>query len=273
MRTSTSKANSVILDTALGCRLGLQVGVDEGVEVAVEDAVHVSRLLAGAVVLDQLVGVEDVGSDLGSPLYICLLATLRGDLALPLLALELEEASPQDAHRDLAVLVLAALVLALHHDARRQVRDPDRRVGLVDVLTTRSGGPVGVDLQVLLVDLDVYLIVYDRGDGDRGEARVPPRRGVERADPHQAVYPPLRREQPEGVLPRDGEGRALYAGLVAFGVLDDLEPEAPTLGPAPVHPREHLGPVLRVDATCPGVYREDGVALVVLSRQEPRDLL
>src|SRR5918999_6162279 len=137
MRTSTSKANSVILVTALGRRLGLQVGVDEGVEVSVEDAVHVRRLLAGAVVLDELVRVEDVGPDLGSPLYVGLLAALGGDLALPLLALELEEAGPQDPHGNLAVLVLAPLVLALHHDAGRQVRDPDRRVGLVDVLPSR----------------------------------------------------------------------------------------------------------------------------------------
>src|SRR5918998_2463966 len=134
MTSTTSKTNSAVLDTALGDRPVLQVGVDEGVDVAVQHAIHVRRLLARAVVLHQLVGVEDVGSDLGTPLDVRLLPAYGGDLALPSLALELEEARPEDPHRYLAVLVLAALVLALHHDPGRQVGDPDRRVGLVDVL-------------------------------------------------------------------------------------------------------------------------------------------
>ena len=51
--------------------------------------------------------------------------------------------------------MLAALVLTLRDDARGQVRDADRRVGLVDVLTARPRGPVGVYLEILLVDLDL----------------------------------------------------------------------------------------------------------------------
>src|SRR5829696_7292751 len=112
----------------------LQISVDESVEVTVEYPIHVRRLLACAVVLDELVRVKNVGPDLRSPLDLGLLPTLSGDLLLPLLALQLEEPRPQDPQGDLAVLVLAPLVLALRHDTRRQVCDPDRRVRLVDVL-------------------------------------------------------------------------------------------------------------------------------------------
>src|SRR5215207_6542395 len=238
-----SNASSVVVQTTedalLGTVLGggptLQEGVDKGVEVAVEDPVHVRRLFAGAVVLD--------------------------------------EPRPQDAHRDLAVLVLAPLVLALHHEAGREVRDPDRRVGLVYVLPASPRGPVRIDLQVLLVNLDLHLVVYDGGYGDRGEARVPPATGVERADPDEPVDAALRREEPESVLPRDSEGGALYPGLLTLGVLDDLEGETAPLGPAPVHPGEHLGPVLRIHPARTRVYREYGVALVVLAGEEPRHLL
>jgi hypothetical protein len=83
----------------------------------------------------------------------------------------------------------------------------------------------------------------------------------------------VRGEEPEGVLPRDGEGRALYARFLALGVLDDLEPEAPAFGPSPVHPGEHLGPVLRIHPAGAGVYGEYGIALVVLAGEEPGDLL
>ncbi len=40
-----------------------QVGVDERVEVPVEDPLRVPGLVAGAVVLDLLVGVEDIAPD------------------------------------------------------------------------------------------------------------------------------------------------------------------------------------------------------------------
>src|SRR5215212_6293837 len=185
--------------------------------------------------------MEYVGADLRSPLDLGLLPALRGDLLLPLLAFELEEPSPQNAQGDLTVLVLAALVLALRHDARREVRDPDRRVRLVDVLAAGPRGPVGIHLEVFLVDLDLDGLADDGRDGDGGEAGVPPCAGVERADPDEPMHPALGRGEPEGVLPRDGEGGALYAGLLALCVLDNLQPEAVPLGPPPVHARKHLG--------------------------------
>jgi hypothetical protein len=58
---------------------------------------------------------------------------------------------PAAAHGLGPVLVLGALVLALHHDARGQVGDADGGVGLVDVLAAGAGGPVGVDAQVALL--------------------------------------------------------------------------------------------------------------------------
>ena len=51
--------------------------------------------------------------------------------------------------------MLRSLVLALHDNAGRQVSDADRRVGLVDMLATGAARPVGVDAQILLVDVDV----------------------------------------------------------------------------------------------------------------------
>src|SRR5215212_9143475 len=80
-------------------------------------------------------------------------------------------------------------------------------------------------------------------------------------------------QESEGILPRDCEGGALYACLLSFCVLDHLEPEAPTLGPALVHARQHLGPVLRIHPARARVYGEYGVALVILAGEEPGDLL
>src|SRR5215212_6160021 len=232
------------LRMALGHGPVLQVSVDKGIEVAVEHAVHVRRLLAGAVIFDELVRVEDVGPDLGSPLDLGLLPALRCYLLLPLLPLQFEEPRPQYAHGYLAVLVLAPLILALRHDARGEVRAPDRGIRLVDVLPTRPGGPIRIHLEVLLFDLALDRLAHDGRDGDGGEAGVPPPAGVEGTDPDEAVHPTLGGQKPERVLPRDGKGGAFDAGFLSLGVLDDLQLEAPPLRPAPVHTREHLGPIL-----------------------------
>ena len=72
------------------------------------------------------------------------------------------------------VLVLRLLVLLLHHDAGRQVRDAHRAVGRVDRLAAGARGAEDVDAQVLVVDLDVDLL----GLGQHGHGRG---RGVDAA--------------------------------------------------------------------------------------------
>src|SRR3712207_9429934 len=105
----------------------------------------------------------------------------------------LSRSRPEDPHSYIACLVRAPLVLARQNDTTREVRDPSRRVGLVDVLAAGPRGPVGVDLQILLIDVYLYPVVYDRGDGYRGKAGVPPTAGVVRADPDQPVDAALSR--------------------------------------------------------------------------------
>ena len=60
-------------------------------------------------------------------------------LGLALGPLEVGELGHQHGHGPVAVLELAALVLARHDDAGRQVRQSNRRVGLVHVLPTGAG--------------------------------------------------------------------------------------------------------------------------------------
>ena len=48
----------------------------------------------------------------------------------------------------------------------------------------------------------------------------------------------------------------------------ELEAEAASLGPALVHPQQHLAPVLGVDAAVLGVDLDDAVGLVVLAGEQ-----
>src|SRR6187551_316381 len=72
--------------------LGEQVGMDEPVDVAVQDALGVSDLVPGPMVLDLLVGLEDVAADVRAPeAGVRGHPALAGDLGLALLELELSE--------------------------------------------------------------------------------------------------------------------------------------------------------------------------------------
>src|SRR5690606_63315 len=114
--------------------LPAQVGLDELVDLAVEDTVDVAGLVAAAEVFDHAVRLQHVAADLAAEVDVLRLAADRRELRFALLPLEVEQLRLEHLHRTLAVLVLAALVLAGHDDAGREVRDAHRGVGLVDVL-------------------------------------------------------------------------------------------------------------------------------------------
>jgi hypothetical protein len=107
-----------------------------------------------------------------------------------------------------------------------------------------------------------------RDDLDRGEAGLPAPLVVERADPDQPVGARLDVEVPERIRRLDLEGGRLEPGLLRVARVEDGRRVAVPLRPAQVHPHEHLGEVGRVDASGAGADGDDGLALVVLAREE-----
>src|SRR5206468_3842712 len=81
---------------------------------------------------------------------------LLGPFAMDLLLLHLIEPAAEDAHGAFVILVLAALILALDLEPRRQVPDADGALRLVDVLAARPPGPHALPLDVLLANLDLH---------------------------------------------------------------------------------------------------------------------
>ncbi len=144
-------------------------------------------------VLDHLVRVHDVGADLAAERDVLLGRLHRVQLGPLLLPLQIVEAGLQHLHGHVAVADLAALVLAGDHDAAGKVGDAHRGVGHVHVLAPRPARAVGVDAEILLLDLDLDVLVDLRPDEDGGEGGVAAGPGIERADPHQPVHAHLRR--------------------------------------------------------------------------------
>ena len=154
----------------------------------------------------------------------------------------------------------------------RKVRDPNGGIGDVDVLTARAARPERVDADVLVVDDDVDVLGKFRIGVHRRERRVPPRRLVERRDPHETMHADLGRQQTVRVVAGDRQRHALEPGFVAGLIVDHLALEAATLHPAQVHAEEHLGPVLRLGAARAGMDGDDGVLAIVLAAEHLLDL-
>src|SRR5258706_9386562 len=158
-----------------------EVGLDEAVQLAVEIAGGVALLRAGAVILNQVVGVDRHCADLVAEVRLHMGALQPRRLALALLDLQLVEPRLEDTQRNLAVLDLRALVLAGDDDARRLVAHAHRRVGLVDMLAALAGSAEGIHLDVFGANGDLHRLVADVGHHlDLGKGGLAAVRGVER---------------------------------------------------------------------------------------------
>src|SRR5713101_278353 len=165
----------------------LEARADEVVQIAVEHSLRIADLHAGAQVLDARL-VEDVVANLVSPLDIGLARRELVALGLELAQLQLVQPRFQHRHGFRAVAVLRAVILALYHDAGRQMRDAHGRIGLVDVLSARAGSAIGVDAQLRGIHSDLDALVDFGIDEHARERRMAPGVRVERRLAHQAMH-------------------------------------------------------------------------------------
>ena len=106
---------------------------------------------------------------------------------LALAQLQLVQARLEHGHRLGAIAMLRAIVLALHDDVGRQMRDTHGRVGLVDVLAARPRRAKRVDANIGRIDLHLDGLVDLGIDENTGEGSMATGVCVERALAHEAV--------------------------------------------------------------------------------------
>ena len=119
--------------------------------------------------------VEPVGSDPLGPFSPADLTSAQGRLGGVLLRpLPGVEAGAQDFHSSVLVFILAALVLTLCHQTRRQVRNADGALGFIHMLASGAAGAVGVYAQVLRGDVKLRLLrLGQHGHGGGGGMDAP----------------------------------------------------------------------------------------------------
>ena len=171
----------------------------------------------------------------------------------------------QDLHRHFLVLVLAAFILAGDNDIGRQMRDTDRRIRLVDMLTARAAAAVGVDPQILRVDFHSNILVQLRHDFQHRKRCLAFPRRIERRNAHQTMHAFFVLQIAVGVLSLDQKGRALDAGFRIPLQIEDFDMISFFFAPARVHSEQHGCPVHRIDAAGTCMDRKDRAAVVILS--------
>ena len=219
-------------------------------------------------VLDQPVRLEGVRADLAAKTDVALGFVQLAGFCLAFFDFELVEARAKPLHRQLAVLVLAALILALHDDAARQVRDAHRGFHLVHVLAARSAGPEGVDAHIFGLHDNFDSIVNLGNDEHRGEGGMAARGLIERGNPDQAVHPAFGCEKSEGVLAFDADRGGFESRAFAGRQIHDGRAEPFAFRPAEIHAQQHFGPILRFHAAGAGLDGHDGVQAVVFTGKQ-----
>ena len=118
-----------------------------------------------------------------------------------------------------------------------------RRVGLVDVLTARAAGALGLHDQIFRTDLDLDLIVELRHDIERGKRSVPSSARVERRDAHQTVHALLRFQIAVCLVSLHQHGDRLDAGFFSRQIIQHGDLEALLFGITGIHAVQHAAPV------------------------------
>src|SRR6267142_6876391 len=131
--------------------------------------------MIGDAALRKIIGADALGAVAGPDL----LAAIRRARGIDALTFGVIDARAQDIHRGGAVLVLRTAVLHADHDTGRNVGDPDRGFGLVDVLAAGALRAHGLDLEIVALGLDVdFLDLRQHRHRRRRGVNAPLRFGV-----------------------------------------------------------------------------------------------
>ena len=173
------------------------------------------------------------------------------------------QARGQHRHRLCAVAVLRPVVLALDHEAARQMRDAHGGIGLVHVLAARTGRAERIDAEVRGTDRDVGDGIGFRQYGNRARGSVDASLRFRFRDPLHAVSPGLELELRVHALSGDARDHLLESPHVAQALRNNFHLPAIAFCKARVHAEEIAGEQRRLVAAGSGANFQKHVALVV----------
>ena len=139
------------------------------------------------------------------------------------------------------------------------------------MLSAGAAGPVGVDTDVLVADLDIHVLLDIRHDIAGYEGSLALARRVEGRDTHQTVDPHLTLQIAVCIFTVHLEGDGLDSRFVSVQQIQDLHGESLLVDPSGVHAVEHAAPVAGLGSARSGMEGHDRVIAVIGPGQERLD--
>ena len=146
----------------------LQAGLDKLVQVTIQYCLGITHFHAGTQVFNTGL-VKYVRTNLAAPADIRLGLLKRLLVHTAFLYLQLVQLGLELLHRGCLVLVLGTVILTLHDNTARFMRDTHSRFGAIHMLATGAAGPVHINTQVGRIDINIDIIINLRRNKHRGE--------------------------------------------------------------------------------------------------------
>ena len=187
---------------------------------------------------------------------------------LAFLNFQIVEARAKHLHRHIAILALAALRLARHHDIGWKMGDADSGLHFIDVLSSLASRTESVDAQVFRTDVDLDAVVnfWDYEDGCKRS--VPPCRLIEGGDSNEPMNAGFSREKAISIFAGKLNRGRFDASFFTRSLIEYLGGRTPALRPSQVHTKKDGSPILRFRPAGAGLYGHDGVEMVGLSGKQ-----
>ena len=118
------------------------------------------------------------------------------------------------------------------------------------MLTACTAASVGINAQILRVDLDIQIFFDIRHNIQRYEGGLALALGVEGGNPDKTVYAFFRFQIAVSVLTVYLEGNGLDARFFAVQIVQNFHGKALFLRPSGIHTVQHAAPVAALCAAC-----------------------
>ena len=178
--------------------------------------------------------------------------------------LDFKQLAAEHTHCCFAVLNLAAFVLALNNDTRREMRYADRGGCFVNMLSACSARTISINTDIIGIYLNIArIIVKNRSYIQRGKRGVPAPGGVKRGDSNKPVNTLFRLKVTVGIVPLALKGDGLDARFLTVEQIQFLHNKTFAFAITCVHAVEQADPILRFRAACTGMKAENGICIVV----------
>ena len=206
-------------------------------------------------VFDSLVGVQKIIANLRTKTDSRLTLIVGRVFTFAFLFFQTSQLSSQHLPRLGSVFVLTSLRLTLHHDSGWLVRQTNRAIGFVNVLTPGSTGTVGVGANIFFVDINLDGIRNLGRDIHRRETSLPLAFAVERTDSDQSMQTGFTFQVTVRHRAANRDRGAVDPGLIVIVSIQQFDRVVVCLRPVAVHPQQHLGPVVGIGSA---ITRVDG---------------